>query len=292
MMLAPNVTLEQLAERYGTFFVDQFGVLRDDQAAYPGANDALLFLKSRGKTVIILSNSGRSGDYNTERFVRLGFARAGFDHFLTSGDVAYETLKRENAAGNPLRCLTISSGDDRNLSDRLGYTAVEDAALADIVIISGSEAEIIPMGLYRARLQPAAIRGVPCYCTNPDRHKLANGVTAPGAGSIALAYQALGGPVRWFGKPHAGIYTHALALAGVKDVASVICIGDSLEHDIAGAIGAGLVSCLVGTGIVAGMSEEDLAALAAEFGAVPDHRLKRFRIDHGNAPSHRPRSHR
>lgn len=282
MTLAPDVTLEQLAERYDTFFVDQFGVLRDDQAAYPGANDALLFLKSLGKTVIILSNSGRSGDYNSERFVRLGFARAGFDHFLTSGDVAYETLKRESGApGQPLRCLTISSGDDRNLSDRLGYTAVEDAALADIVIISGSEAEVIPMELYRARLQPAAIRGVPCYCTNPDRHKLANGVTAPGAGSIALAYQELGGPVRWFGKPHAGIYKHALALAGVKDVAGVICVGDSLEHDIAGASGAGLASCLVGTGILAGMPGEDLAALAAELGAVPDHRLKSFRIGAG-----------
>lgn len=278
MTLAPYVTLEQLAERYSTFFIDQFGVLRDDQAAYADANDALLFLKSIGKTVIILSNSGRSGDYNAERFVRLGFAHAGFDHFLTSGDVAYETLKREtDAAGHPLRCLTVSSGDDRNLSDRLGYTAVEDEGLADLVIISGSEAETIPMDAYRERLRPAAARGVPCYCTNPDRHKLANGVTAPGAGSIALAYQALGGPVRWFGKPHAGIYEHALALAGNTNVADVICIGDSLEHDIAGARGVGLASCLVRTGILSGVSETNLAALYEQYGASPTCLMKSFR---------------
>jgi HAD superfamily hydrolase (TIGR01459 family) len=279
MTLAPDVTLEQLAERYGTFFVDQFGVLRDDQAAYPGANDALLFLKSLGKTIIILSNSGRSGGYNSERFVRLGFARAGFDHFLTSGDVAYETLKRENAVeGNPLRCLTISSGDDRNLSDRLGYTAVEDAAQADLVIISGSEAEVIPLGLYRERLRPAATRGVPCYCTNPDRHKLANGVTAPGAGSIALAYQELGGPVRWFGKPHAGIYEHALTLAGPVQVSDVVCIGDSIEHDIVGARGVGLASCLVRTGILAGMPGSELKALSERLGGSPDCLMGSFRL--------------
>lgn len=280
MTLVTEITLEQLAERYDTFFIDQFGVLRDDQAAYPGANDALLFLKSFGKTIVILSNSGRSGDYNTERFVRLGFARAGFDHFLTSGDVAYETLKRENgAAGHPLRCLTISSGDDRNLSDRLGYTAVEDAALAELVIISGSKAEVIPLELYRERLRPAAIRGVPCYCTNPDRHKLANGVTAPGAGSIALAYQELGGPVRWFGKPHAAIYQYARALVGTTDVSGVVCIGDSLEHDIVGARRAGLASCLVRTGIFSGMPETELAALYEQFGASPNYLMTSFRHD-------------
>jgi HAD superfamily hydrolase (TIGR01459 family) len=275
--LAPHVTLEELAERYGTFLVDQFGVLRDDLAAYPGANDALLFLKALGKTVIILSNSGRSGDYNAERFVGLGFARDAFDRFLTSGDVAYDILKREEEnTGRPRYCLTISSGGDHNLSERLGYNNVEDAALADLVIISGSEAEIIPMERYREQLRPAAARGVPCYCTNPDRHKLANGVTAPGAGSIALAYRELGGPVRWFGKPHAGIYEHALALAGAPKSSDVICIGDSLEHDIAGANGAGLASSLVRTGILAGMPGPDLAALSARLGAVPDYLMDSF----------------
>lgn len=277
MTLAPHVTLEELADCYSTFLVDQFGVLRDDLAAYPGANDALLFLKALGKRIIILSNSGRSGAHNAERFVRLGFSRDGFDRFLTSGDVAYETLKREEGeAVRPLRCLTISSGDDRNLSGRLGYEAVEDAATADLVIISGSEAEVIPMELYRERLRPAAIRGIPCYCTNPDRDKLANGTTAPGAGAIALAYQELGGPVRWFGKPHPDIYQQALALVSGVSAADVVCIGDSLEHDIAGAADAGLASCLVRTGILSGMPSPDLAALSTRFGASPTYLMDRF----------------
>lgn len=278
MSIASYTTLAALAERYDCFLVDQFGVLRDDDQAYPGANEALLHLKALGKAIIILSNSGRSGDYNAERLVRLGFDRKGFDRFLTSGDVARDILAAE-AAGRTgrTRCLTISSGGDRNLADSLDFESVEDAALADVVIISGSEAERIPLADYRTRLEAAARRGVPCYCTNPDRHKLSKGDgVAPGAGSIALAYEDLGGPVRWFGKPHPAIYRHAQALLKTVSAERIVCIGDSLEHDIAGAAGAGLSSCLVRTGILADTADAGLASLADSYGARPDFLMDRF----------------
>ncbi|WP_421578252.1 TIGR01459 family HAD-type hydrolase [Shinella sp. M31] len=272
MKAAQHTTLSALATRYDTFFIDQFGVLRDDEGAYPGANAALRHLKALGKSVIILSNSGRSGEYNAQRLVKLGFDRAGFDHFLTSGDVAYSILADETAQkACATRCLTISSGNDRNLAERLGFESTEDAKDADIVIISGSEAERIPLSAYRDRLRPAAERGVLCYCTNPDRHKLvAGGGTAPGAGSIAHAYEALGGPVRWFGKPHPAIYQHAQSLISSTSADRILCIGDSIEHDIVGAGSADLASCLVRTGILAGMSESELALICDTQGACPD----------------------
>lgn len=278
MSLPPHTSLAALADRFDVFLVDQFGVLRDDEGAYPGANEALLALKARGRTVIVLSNSGRSGDYNAARFETLGFSRAGFDRFLTSGDVAHAVLAGEMAGrtGVP-HCLTLSSGGDRNLADRLGFASVDDAALADLVVISGSEAETVPLTAYRSRLAPAARRGVPCYCTNPDRHKLVRGGgTAPGAGAIALLYQDLGGPVRWFGKPYPAIYRHALSLVGGVAPERVVCIGDSIEHDIRGAAGAGLASCLVRTGILADRPDDDLPALMEEYGARPDMLLARF----------------
>lgn len=280
MSIAPYTTLAALAERYDGFFVDQFGVLRDDERAYSGANEALLHLKALGKAIIILSNSGRSGDYNAERLVRLGFDRAGFDRFLTSGDVAHDILTVETAnRSGRTRCLTISSGGDRNLADRLGFESVEDAALADVVIISGSEAERIPLADYRALLEPAARRGLPCYCTNPDRHKLAkSGGIAPGAGSIALAYEELGGPVRWFGKPYPAIYRHAKALLKAVPAERIVCIGDSLEHDITGAAGAGLSSCLVRTGILADTTDAGLASIADKHGARPDFLMDQFTL--------------
>jgi HAD superfamily hydrolase (TIGR01459 family) len=258
----PQTSLDELIDRYAVFFVDQFGVLRDDEGAYPGAVEALQRSKAAGKTIVILSNSGRSGDYNADRFAGLGFRRDSFDRFVTSGDTACAVLSQQDMAlpaGS--RCLTISSGGDRNLAERLGLESTDDAAEADLVIISGSEAETIAMGVYADRLRPAATRKIPAICTNPDIHKLAGGTVAPGAGSIAQLYEQLGGSVRWFGKPYRDIYTLALQLVGDPAADAVVCIGDSIDHDIFGARQAGLASVLVETGILANLPPSERAGL-------------------------------
>ena len=133
------------------------------------------------------------------------------------------------------------------------------------------------VGAHSTRAAPAARRGVPCYCTNPDRHKLAkSGGIAPGAGSIALAYEELGGPVRWFGKPYPAVYRQARALLKTVPAERIVCIGDSLEHDIAGAAGAGLSSCLVRTGILADTADSGLASIADSYDVRPDFLMERF----------------
>jgi HAD superfamily hydrolase (TIGR01459 family) len=271
------ITLPQLARAYDVFFVDQFGVLRDDAGPYEGAIAALSKLASAGRKVVILSNSGRSGEYNSERLVDLGFASRSFDFFVTSGDVAFEILSRpESAIRKQARCLTVSSGGDTNLADRLGLISTQDASDAEIVIISGSEAERIPMDDYREMLRPAVDNAVSCYCTNPDIHKLSNGSIAPGAGSIAKLYEEMGGSVTWLGKPYPDIYEHALKLACVNDSRRVVCIGDSVEHDILGAKSAGLDSVLVRTGIWANLNDAQLDDLFVRAGAFPTHILQQF----------------
>lgn len=278
-MPIPETSLAALIARYQVFFLDQFGVLRDDEGAYPGAAEALQALKAAGKTVVILSNSGRSGVYNADRFVGLGFARESFDAFVTSGDAAYTALK---GAGSPLppgaACLTVSSGGDRNLAERLNLRHVEDGESADLVVISGSESERIPMEAYADLLRPAAARGIPAICTNPDIHKLSAGGLAPAAGAIAQLYEGMGGSVRWFGKPHRDIYDLALATAGHPPAEKVVCVGDSIDHDILGAHDAGLAGVLVRTGILAELSTEALEAKAS--GKLrPDAIMSAFRPD-------------
>src|SRR5262245_15734857 len=73
MNAIPTPTLGDLIRRYDVFFIDQFGVLRDDTGPYDGAIFALQAVKDAGKTIVILSNSGRSGDYNAKRLVSIGF---------------------------------------------------------------------------------------------------------------------------------------------------------------------------------------------------------------------------
>jgi ribonucleotide monophosphatase NagD (HAD superfamily) len=53
-------------------------------------------------------------------------------------------------------------------------------------------------------------------------------------------------------------------------------VGDSVEHDIAGAKGAGISAVLVRSGILSDMGAHDLEGLYRRYGAVPDFLLPRF----------------
>lgn len=70
-------------------------------------------------------------------------------------------------------------------------------------------------------------------------------------GSLARVYAEAGGPVWLAGKPAPVIYEAALRELGLP-AHDVVAIGDSAEHDIAGAQRAGVASLFVAGGIHAG----------------------------------------
>jgi len=282
MKMPLTVTLNELSALYDVFFIDQFGVLRDGEAAYAGAALALARLKAEGKTIVILSNSGRSGLYNAARLARLGFDGGSFDHFVTSGDVALALLESGRLhieKTKHTRSLTISSGDDRSLAEKLGFSSVTSADDADLIIISGSESERISLEAYRNLLHPAAKRGVPCLCTNPDLHKLVGDTLLPAAGAIAELYEGMGGVVTRIGKPNVEIYQHAHALCRNPEKARIVAIGDSLEHDILGAATFGIDSVLAHTGVQAHAMDAALPAQTEETHFAPNYLLRSFLWD-------------
>ena len=81
------------------------------------------------------------------------------------------------------------------------------------MIIAGSQADKVSLDDYRQLLAPAARRGAPCVCINPDKLMLTAAGNAPGAGRIAEIYQELGGDVTWIGKPFPEIYRAAADLS-------------------------------------------------------------------------------
>ena len=93
------------------------------------------------------------------------------------------------------------------------------ASEADLVIIAGSQADKVSLDDYRTMLAPAARRGAPCLCTNPDKLMLTASGNAPGAGRIAEIYEELGGAVTWVGKPFPEIYRAAAELAASSEPA-------------------------------------------------------------------------
>jgi HAD superfamily hydrolase (TIGR01459 family) len=266
-----------IASSFEAVFFDQYGVLHDGRQAYPGARDALAALKSRGVKTVVLSNSGRSGAANAERMATLGFEPALYDFVVTSGDVAGSLLKRGRfpallAPG--ARCFVISTGGDDGLASALGVVPTAHSDEADLVIIAGSQADKVSLDDYRVLLAPAARRGTPCMCVNPDKLMLTASGNAPGAGRIAEIYEELGGAVTWVGKPFPEIYLAATELARVENPRDVLCVGDSVEHDIAGANRFGAFAALVRTGILAGLSDKELAAEIGLHGALPDYVIR------------------
>ena len=106
--------------------------------------------------------------------------------------------------------------------------------------------------------------------------------SAPAAGRIADIYAEMGGTVMWIGKPGAAIYAAAFdmlrpMLDGPFDRGRVWAVGDSIEHDVAGAAAQGCRSLLVMTGIMAGQDSATVAAEILRCGAVPDAILPAFR---------------
>ena len=262
-----------LASCFKAVFFDQYGVLHDGRSPYPGAKDALAALKSRGVRIVVLSNSGLTGEANAQRMKTLGFDRQLYDFLVTSGDVARTLLKsgRVPVRLTPeTRCFTISTSGGDEFVRALGVASAAESGAADLVVIAGSRADRFSLDDYRKLLAPAARRGAPCVCVNPDRLMLTAAGVAPGAGRIAEIYQELGGDVTWIGKPFADVYQAAASLSDVEGPGEVLCVGDSVEHDVVGAHAFGALAALVRTGILADLSDKELAAEIGRHGAVPD----------------------
>lgn len=98
-------------------------------------------------------------------------------------------------------------------------------------------------------------------------------------GAIARIYEELGGKVHWIGKPYREIYMLAISRWTNAEAGRIVCIGDSIEHDIKGAGDMGLASVLVRTGILAAASQHEPAELTRRHNAVPSYLMPCFSVD-------------
>jgi HAD superfamily hydrolase (TIGR01459 family) len=272
----PNV--DALIADHDVFLVDQFGTVHDGAAPYPGAVAALRRLRAAGRRVVLLSNSGQRNEISERRLRKIGIPQDSYDLSITSGEVTWLLLSegRIACARGVRRCLLLEHSRGGLPLGALGMTLVERAEDAELVVIAGSRADVMPLADYETMLAPAARAGVPALCINPDRTMLTPSGFAPGAGCIGELYQLLGGDVTWIGKPHPAIYEAVLAQLGEPARARVAGVGDSVEHDIAGAKGVGCRAWLVRAGIIEGADDAAIAGECTRFGAEPDGVLEAF----------------
>ena len=267
-----HLPLKYLIDLFDIFLVDQFGVLIDGNGACPGAVDALTSLIKSGRTVVVLTNSGKRASHTVKRLEHSGFPPL---HVVSSGETAHNLLTGQVDTSGPINVWYEAENHIASPLEGLDANYVDTMGKADLLILAGVRESAL--SAYKERFQEAIERGLPCLCTNPDQLRLTADGSRFGVGRIAKLYEEMGGQVHWIGKPHRAIYDHALSL--VPQQGRVVCIGDSLAHDIAGAQSLGLQTALVQSGLSADLSIAEIEETASSLGALPDFIVPQFSLD-------------
>jgi HAD superfamily hydrolase (TIGR01459 family) len=289
--------LAEVVDGYDTLLLDQFGVLHDGRNAYAHALDAVQRLSQAGKTLVVLSNSGRRSDETVRKLERLGFDRSHFFGAVTSGETTHEALLSRNEplfAGLGRRCLSVNWADrgatpvDASL---YGLELVQDVEQADFILAHGMEAlsgqngsKKVSLEELQALLRAAAARSLPLVIANPDVVTVDKAFLVPMPGQLGVWYGEMAnhGDIVLMGKPSRRIYDAAARLVGPQ-VGRMLAVGDSLAHDVKGAVAAGIDSVFILSGIHADEcrpgDNESLRKLAQEHcdGHMPTYVMEHFR---------------
>jgi HAD superfamily hydrolase (TIGR01459 family) len=237
--------LDRLDPRYRVILCDIWGCVHDGERVYAGVVNRLLGWRREGRCVVLITNAPRTADYVARQVLEIGVPRDAWDAITSGGSAGVDALLalREPAGflGTPL---------DRRVLEEAGVVLAPDGSFAHLAC-TGLDQDRRSVDQYEAQLRGWAARGVVMHCLNPDRVVVRGTHLELCAGSLADAYEALGGRVEWYGKPYPAIYDHALRLGGNPPKDQVLAIGDGLQTDVLGAARNGL-DCVFVTGGIGG----------------------------------------
>lgn len=272
--------LGEIAERYAGFFVDQYGVLHNGSRPYEDALACLERLRETGRPVIVLSNSSKRSEENRRRMEAIGIPRSLYTDILTSGELVWQGLYTKRATwsrGIGRSCYLIARNGETSLIAGLDLELVAEPRNADFILLASLEPQGESAEDLLPRLEPALEKQLPLICANPDRVAVSENGLITSPGTLAALYEERGGQVHWFGKPYPELYEAAFRRVGLDISKSILAVGDSLEHDIAGGSRAGLETAFITGGIFADTSAEELSHLYRRYKAFPDWSLEKFR---------------
>ena len=243
---ALNSFLDALDARYRVILCDIWGVVHDGVNLYTGAAERLRQWRGERRRVILITNAPRTAQAVERQLERIGLPRDAWDGIATSGEAGIAALQ---ALARPVGFL--GTAEDRSILEGRGVEIADGDDFTDLAC-TGLDGQRADAADYAGQLAQWAARDVVMHCLNPDRMVIRGGVPEACAGALADIYEAIGGRVEWYGKPHKAIYEHALHLAGDPPPEAVLAIGDALQTDVLGAARMEFDCVYVGGGIHAG----------------------------------------
>ena len=237
-----EVDVTRLPERYRLILCDLWGCVHDGRRIFDGVPEVLARWKAEGRTVLFVTNAPRTADAIRTQLLSLGLDPALDDGIVTAGEAGLAAVR-----GRPVGFC----GTAEDLADLTARgLVVADHGFDELACAGLAAGETVAD--YAARLAEWRSADVLMHCLNPDRLVFHKGERMVCAGALADAYEALGGRVAWYGKPHPGIYELAFQLGGASDKSSVLAVGDGLQTDMAGAAAYGIDALFVAGGLHAG----------------------------------------
>ncbi|CAM9167536.1 unnamed protein product [Choristocarpus tenellus] len=195
------------------------------------------------------------------RLPNYGFTPDMFEGGVTSGEEGFQYMMKNDLAGKKTVLLGWNGADSDGFLEALGldYSSPSEA---DFLLCHGPDTIVDDNGTkktgmrnsgevdtYEEVFKVGIERGLPMINVNPDIT-----VNSPEGGLwympglLAMRYKAMGGEVRFFGKPYVEHYQAAVdKMALPKE--RIVHVGDSLAHDIVGAETSGVDSLFVAGGI-------------------------------------------
>jgi HAD superfamily hydrolase (TIGR01459 family) len=266
--------LSEIASNHDALICDVWGVVHDGNRYHPDAADALYRFKQKHGPVVLLTNAPRVPAEVAAQCSSYGLPPDCYDMIVSSGGAAREELERRSTSRTlPLYYI----GPDRDLPMIQGLdiarTGIDQAEVTLAIGLRDDMTETVQD--YGGELAAMRARGLTMLCANPDLMVHRGERLVYCAGALAQAYEALGGAVIYYGKPHLPVYESALAqLRGLLGHVPKrpLAVGDGLLTDIKGANAAGLEALFIADGVhgeeIAPYTDEHLAALFARFGAA------------------------
>jgi HAD superfamily hydrolase (TIGR01459 family) len=216
-------------EDYDLFLVDIWGVLYNNDKAYPKANETLKKLRLRNK-VVLFSNSPALPQDVENLLSKIGISE--YDDIITSGLVGKIWLKNQNKK-------------HKNFvfeSEKLARSIVEEDEIESEIhnaerILLLSFPESVPtndhgLEILKPTILKALEKNLEMICLCCDTISVNQNKTEYAAGKIAEIYQKLGGKAFLIGKPWPIMYEYAFNKFNTR---KILAFGDSLPNDILGA---------------------------------------------------------